>query len=153
MFVCVTLFVLHLTTTELVLFFAADLARMYTLVSRLAEDRGRDELQDRFESHVHSQGVAAVQKCGESAQNVSGLFLCETQFLRHQSSSINSLFCLISAKLASTQRLYFLPYFSVQDPKMYVHALLEVHNKYKIMVEAAFKGDTGFIQALDKVGI
>ena len=48
----------------------ADLARMYTLVSRLAEDRGRDELQDRFEAHVHSQGVAAVEKCGESAQNV-----------------------------------------------------------------------------------
>jgi cullin 1 len=82
-----------------------DLARMYTLVSRLAEDTGRDELQDRFESHVHSQGVAAVEKCGESAQN---------------------------------------------DPKLYVHALLEVHNKYKKMVEAAFKGDTGFIQALDK---
>ena len=39
----------------------------------------------------------------------------------------------------------------MQDPKLYVHALLEVHNKYKIMVEAAFKGDTGFIQALDKV--
>ena len=51
--------------------FVADLARMYTLVSRLAEDRGRDELQDRFESHVHSQGVAAVEKCGQSAQNVS----------------------------------------------------------------------------------
>lgn len=39
----------------------------------------------------------------------------------------------------------------MQDPKLYVHALLEVHNKYKKMVEAAFKGDTGFIQALDKV--
>ena len=47
-----------------------DLARMYTLVSRLAEDRGRDELQGRFEGHVHMQGVAAVEKCGESAQNV-----------------------------------------------------------------------------------
>ena len=43
---------------------------MYTLVSRLAEDRGRDELQTRFEAHVHSQGVAAIEKCGESAQNV-----------------------------------------------------------------------------------
>ena len=39
----------------------------------------------------------------------------------------------------------------MQDPKLYVHALLEVHNKYKVMVEAAFKGDAGFIQALDKV--
>ena len=40
------------------------------LVSRLSEDHGRDELQTRFEAHVHSQGVAAVEKCGESAQNV-----------------------------------------------------------------------------------
>ena len=39
----------------------------------------------------------------------------------------------------------------VQDPKLYVHALLEVHNKYKMMVEVAFKGDAGFLQALDKV--
>ena len=52
--------------------FSIDLARMYTLVSRLAEDRGRDELQGRFEGHVHMQGVAAVEKCGESAQNVCG---------------------------------------------------------------------------------
>ena len=49
---------------------ASDLARMYMLVSRLSEDHGRDELQTRFEAHVHSQGVAAVEKCGESAQNV-----------------------------------------------------------------------------------
>ena len=39
----------------------------------------------------------------------------------------------------------------VQDPKLYVHALLDVHNKYKMMVEVAFKGDAGFLQALDKV--
>lgn len=49
-----------------------DLARMYMLVSRLSEDRGREELQTRFEAHIYSQGVAAVEKCGESAQNVSG---------------------------------------------------------------------------------
>ena len=59
--------------------FSIDLARMYTLVSRLAEDRGRDELQGRFEGHVHMQGVAAVEKCGESAQNVcvgGGMGVC-----------------------------------------------------------------------------
>ena len=38
-----------------------------------------------------------------------------------------------------------------QDPKMYVHALLEVHNKYSAMVANAFSGDAGFMQALDKV--
>ena len=41
------------------------------LVSRLSEDHGREELQTRFETHIYSQGVSAVEKCGESAQNVS----------------------------------------------------------------------------------
>lgn len=34
---------------------------------------------------------------------------------------------------------------------MYVHALLDVHNKYRAMVANAFSGDSGFMQALDKV--
>ena len=32
-----------------------------------------------------------------------------------------------------------------------MHALLDVHNKYSAMVQSSFSGDTGFIQALDKV--
>lgn len=47
----------------------ADLSRMFLLVSRVP--KGLDELRDRFENHVHSQGVAAVEKCGEIALNVS----------------------------------------------------------------------------------
>ncbi|RKP05744.1 Cullin family-domain-containing protein [Thamnocephalis sphaerospora] len=38
----------------------------------------------------------------------------------------------------------------VRDPKTYVHALLEVHQKYQALVQTAFKNDTGFMKALDK---
>ena len=51
----------------------ADLSRMFLLVSRVP--KGLEELRDRFENHVHSQGVAAVEKCGETALNVSQVFM------------------------------------------------------------------------------
>lgn len=41
---------------------------MFTLVSRVPN--GLDQLKDLFESHVHSQGVAAIEKCRDTAQNV-----------------------------------------------------------------------------------
>ena len=47
----------------------SDLSRMFSLVSRVP--KGLDELRDRFENHVHTQGVAAVEKCREAALNVS----------------------------------------------------------------------------------
>lgn len=51
------------------MYILADLSRMFLLVSRVP--KGLEELRDRFENHVHSQGVAAVEKCGETALNVS----------------------------------------------------------------------------------
>jgi len=39
------------------------------LVSRVSD--GLSELKSRFETHVHSQGLAAIEKCGEAASNVS----------------------------------------------------------------------------------
>lgn len=41
---------------------------MFTLVSRVPN--GLDQLKDLFESHVHSQGIAAIEKCRDTAQNV-----------------------------------------------------------------------------------
>ena len=52
----------------MIIIFATDLARMYTLVSRVPN--GLDQLKDLFESHVHSQGIAAIEKCRDTAQNV-----------------------------------------------------------------------------------
>ncbi|KAG0231395.1 hypothetical protein BGW42_006523 [Actinomortierella wolfii] len=36
------------------------------------------------------------------------------------------------------------------DPKVYVDALLEVHKKYNDLVQSAFRGEAGFVAALDK---
>ncbi|XP_074652413.1 cullin-1-like [Tubulanus polymorphus] len=44
-----------------------DLGRMYQLVSRIQDGLG--ELKNLLESHIHSQGLSAIEKCGESAIN------------------------------------------------------------------------------------
>lgn len=41
---------------------------MYTLVSRVPN--GLVQLKDLFETHVYQQGMAAVEKCKDTAQNV-----------------------------------------------------------------------------------
>lgn len=42
---------------------------MYNLVSRISDGLG--ELKKLLETHIHNQGLAAIEKCGESALNVS----------------------------------------------------------------------------------
>ena len=58
----------RLTESILVSVFA-DLGRMYQLVSRIQDGLG--ELKSLLESHIYNQGLAAIEKCGESALNVS----------------------------------------------------------------------------------
>ena len=43
---------------------------------------------------------------------------------------------------------YFIP---IQDPKMYVTTVLNVHRKYHALVLTAFNNDSGFVASLDKV--
>lgn len=38
----------------------------------------------------------------------------------------------------------------IQDPKVYVNTILEVHKKYNALVLVAFNNDSGFVAALDK---
>ncbi|MGH0132092.1 UNVERIFIED_CONTAM: hypothetical protein FKN15_027713 [Acipenser sinensis] len=80
-----------------------DLGRMYNLVSRITDGLG--ELKKLLETHIHNQGLAAIEKCGETALN---------------------------------------------DPKMYVQTILDVHKKYNALVMSAFNNDAGFVAALDK---
>lgn len=49
-----------------------DLGRMYQLVARIPNGLG--ELRNLLESHVANQGLAAIDKCGDSAVNVSYFF-------------------------------------------------------------------------------
>lgn len=51
----------------------ADLGRMYNLVSRIQDGLG--ELKKLLETHIHNQGLAAIEKCGEAALNVSTVTL------------------------------------------------------------------------------
>ncbi|XP_054279528.1 cullin-1-like [Macrosteles quadrilineatus] len=44
-----------------------DLGRMYSLVARITDGLG--ELRNLLELHISSQGLAAIEKCGESAAN------------------------------------------------------------------------------------
>lgn len=45
-----------------------DLGRMYQLVARIMNGLG--ELRNLLESHITNQGLAAIDKCGDSAANV-----------------------------------------------------------------------------------
>lgn len=64
----VLFFFLH--EQHLLYFFSpfADLGRMYNLVSRITDGLG--ELKKLLETHIHNQGLAAIEKCGDSALNV-----------------------------------------------------------------------------------
>ena len=44
-------------------------------------------------------------------------------------------------------------YVILQDPKVYVETILEVHHKYNALVLTAFNNDAGFVAALDKVSL
>lgn len=39
----------------------------------------------------------------------------------------------------------------VQEPKAYIEALLDVHGKYKEVVDVCFKAELGFNASLDRV--
>lgn len=80
-----------------------DLARMYFLVFRIKG--GLEDLKNILETHIHSQGSLAIDKCGETAMN---------------------------------------------EPKVYVQTILDVHKKYNALVLTAFNNDKGFVAALDK---
>lgn len=51
---------------------------MYNLVSRITDGLG--ELKKLLETHIYNQGLAAIEKCGESALNVSLYGDCQDSF-------------------------------------------------------------------------
>lgn len=54
----------------------SDLGRMYQLVSHIVEGLGK--LKMLLESHICSQGLAAIEKCGDTAVNVRCLSVLHT---------------------------------------------------------------------------
>jgi cullin 1 len=55
-----------------------DLGRMYQLVARIPDGLG--ELRNLLESHIASQGLAAIDKCGDSANNVSLILVVASSY-------------------------------------------------------------------------
>ena len=49
-----------------------------------------------------------------------------------------------------TQFLPLFFHFFLQDPKLYVSTILDVHRKYNALVMTAFNNDSGFVASLDK---
>lgn len=98
-------------------------------MSRITDGLG--ELKKLLETHIHNQGLAAIEKCGEAALNVGGPPQVRGGPARPRRSSSP---------------------FSLQDPKVYVQTTLDVHKKYNALVMSAFNNDAGFVAALDKVG-
>lgn len=60
-------------------FSSSDLGRMYNLVSRITDGLG--ELKKLLETHIHNQGLAAIEKCGEAALNVGAVGLIRPRLL------------------------------------------------------------------------
>lgn len=87
----------------LILFFTyfipctADLGRMYNLVSRITDGLG--ELKKLLETHIHNQGLAAIEKCGDSALNVRQQSRNETKILDD--------FCSIWEFVSSIPQVFF----------------------------------------------
>lgn len=71
----------------------ADLARMYSLVSRVPY--GMTELRKKFESHVHSRGLNGVEKCGDTVANVSHDNIKMFYFEYISVHEINSIICIV----------------------------------------------------------
>jgi len=80
-----------------------DVGRMYLLVLHTQE--GLVKLKSLLEQHISNQGLAAIEKCGESAIN---------------------------------------------DPKIYVQTVLDIHKKYNALVLTSFANDSGFVESLDR---
>ena len=53
----------------------------------------------------------------------------------------------MAKKLSFFSKIFF---FLLQDPKLYVSTILDVHRKYNALVMTAFSNDTGFVASLDK---
>ncbi|MXQ84962.1 hypothetical protein E5288_WYG004208 [Bos mutus] len=80
-----------------------DLGRMYRLIYRIKNGLG--EFKKLLETHIHNQGLSAIEECGEAALN---------------------------------------------DPRMYVEIVLNIHKKYNALVISAFRNHADFVAALDK---
>lgn len=82
---CVNMFRVYLGDISLLFIFVicVDLGRMYQLVSRIQDGLG--QLKTLLETHIYNQGIAAIDKCGDSALNVSNQAIAAVVMFVHYS--------------------------------------------------------------------
>ena len=107
---------------------AEDLFRIYTLLSRIPE--GLDPLRQKFEAHVKRVGLNAVEKVIGGGDNAAA---------NGAAGSASA----ATAPPTSTAS-------DTLDPGAYVSALLDAHRSNLNTVNVAFRGEAGFLAALDK---
>lgn len=100
-----------------------DLSRMYNLLHRIPD--GLDPLRARFETHIKSAGMGAVERIvGDKPDSL--------------------------VSYGPLGRRSQLTPTSTQEPKAYVDALLSVHSKGAELVKKSFRSESGFNASLDK---
>ncbi|TKY85055.1 hypothetical protein EX895_006135 [Sporisorium graminicola] len=115
---------------------ADDLFRVYTLLSRIPE--GLEPLRQKFEAHVKRVGLDAVEKViggGDGGAATNGAAGTGAGAAASSSSAATA-----PASAASDSL----------DPGAYVSALLDAHRSNLNTVNLAFRGEAGFLAALDK---
>ncbi|EPQ30308.1 uncharacterized protein PFL1_02424 [Pseudozyma flocculosa PF-1] len=103
---------------------ADDLYRIYTLMSRIVE--GLEPLRQKFEAHVKRVGLAAVEKVAAGGGGGDGAADAGP-----------------GATATATAA-------AAMEPNAYVGALLDAHRTNLDTVNASFRGEAGFLAALDK---
>lgn len=111
---------------------ADDLYRIYTLLSRIPE--GLEPLRRKFEEHVKRVGHSAVEKVMGGGDVGSADTGAATNGAAGSSAAT-------AAAPAASDSL---------DPGAYVSALLKTHQSNLNTVNVAFRGEAGFLAALDK---
>lgn len=111
---------------------ADDLSRIYTLLSRIPE--GLEPLRTKFEQHVKRVGLAAVEKVVGGSE---------------PSAAANGASASTSAAPAAAAAGGAAASDSL-DPGAYTSALLEAHRANLNTINVAFRGEAGFLAALDK---
>ena len=100
-------------------------------------------IRDSFQGFLESEYDEDLQRMYSLLSRIpEGLEPLQKRFEEHvEQTGVATISKLVREPGSSAESL---------DPKVYVDALLEIHQKYSETVTRSFKGDAGFVESLDK---